>query len=166
MLDPDDGCALAAPPLDGAGNALGGCRAEPGQGLVEEQERGLEREHSGELQALSLPHAQVARRAAAERRKIELLEKFFLVARDSSALRRKRDVLTHGPLRKRPGCLKRPTHAASSPRCRATRRRGASQEDRSSRARKPSGNRQEKRRLARAVGPEHLENLPGLDREA
>src|ERR1035438_7996246 len=97
---------------------------------------------------------------------MELLEKFFHVARGSSALRRERDILTHGPLRKRPGCLKRPTHAASSPGCRATRRRGTSQEDRSSRTRKPSGNCQEKRRLARAVGPEHPENLPGLDREA
>ena len=63
MLDPDDGCALAALPLDGAGNALGGHRAEPGQGLVEEQERGLEREHPRELQAFSLPHAQLAGRA-------------------------------------------------------------------------------------------------------
>ena len=57
MLDPDNGSALAASPLDQGPKRVGSLRSQPGQGLVEEQDRGLECQHPGELQSLSLSHA-------------------------------------------------------------------------------------------------------------
>ena len=99
MLDPDDRRTPAARPVRSSrkhasqppGSARPGARRAAGQ-------RGLEREHPSELQAFSLPHAQLASRAVLERRQFELLQETVHLVEGARALRRNGDVLTNRPL--------------------------------------------------------------------